>query len=73
MTKECHYVLCRRQTGFGSGPGNGWQAPDRIQVMAASRTEAGLERRRRRLGGFVWKIDGQFRRYRRNETIQSIY
>jgi len=65
-----HYIVCRREHGWGSGPGNGVQAPDEIQVMAASRTEAGAKRAQKRLGGFIRVVDAPFRRYSQNEPIE---
>ena len=73
MTMAKHYVLCRREHGWGTGPGSGHQAPDEIQVMAASRTREGLARPKKRLGGFIREVDGPYRRYSLNETIETMH
>ena len=68
-----HYIVCRREHGFGSGPGNGYQFPDEVQVMAASRTESGAKRQQRKLGGFIRRVETPYRRYERNECIETKY
>jgi hypothetical protein len=65
-----HYILCRREHGWGTGPGNGIQHPDEVQVMAASRTREGLRWPQRKLGGWIEEVNGPYRRYSRNETIR---
>lgn len=68
-----HYVLLRREHGFGSGPDNGYQEPDSCEVMAASRTEKGLAKKRRELGGWIEKVEGPYRRYGLNETLRTYF
>ena len=65
-----HYIVCRKEHGFGSGPGSGYQQPDCIQVMAASRTEDGAKRMQRKLGGWIELVEHPYRKYSRNETIR---
>ena len=64
-----HYILTRYEHGGNSGPGSGWAERDEIQVMAASRTERGLRRKQKELGGTIRIADGPYRRYSQNETI----
>ena len=66
---EKHYVVIRREHGFGTGPGSGVQYPDSLEVMAASRTEEGAKKAQRKLGGSVKKVDGPYRRYAQNEPM----
>ena len=68
-----HWIVCRREHGWGTGPGSGTQYPDEIQVMGASRTEEGARRIQKRLGGFIRRVDGPWRRYEQNETIETLY
>lgn len=70
---EKHFIICRREHGWGTGPGSGSQAPDEIQVMAASRTEKGAKIAQKRLGGFIRMVDKPFRKYELNETIETLY
>jgi hypothetical protein len=65
-----HYVLLRYEHGWGSGPGSGVQAPDTYEVMAASRTQKGLRRKQRELGGHIERVDGPYRRYEHNEFFR---
>ena len=64
-----HYIVTRREHGYTSGPNHGISYPDTVQVMAASRTEAGARRAQRRLGGTVRQVAGPMRRYARNEDL----
>lgn len=65
-----HFLVLRLEHGFGSGPGSGYQEPDTIEIMAASRTRAGAERAQKRLGGWIEKSDGPFRSYEQNEFLR---
>lgn len=69
MKMDKHFVVVRYEMGWGTGPGNGVQFPDEIQVMASSRTEKGAKRAQKKCGGTIRKIEGKYRRYSRNEEI----
>ena len=64
-----HYIVCRNERGENSGPGHGVAYPDSIEVMAASRSEAGAKKKQKELGGFIRRVDAPYRRYAQNEPI----
>ena len=66
-----HYVVLRREFGGCSGPGSGWAGVDKIQVMGSSRTQGGARRLQKRLGGWVERVAGPYRRYDRNENLRD--
>lgn len=64
-----HYIVCRTEHGACSGPGHGIAYPDSVEVMAASRTEDGAKRAQKKLGGFIKRVDGAYRKYTQNEPL----
>ena len=65
-----HYIVCRTEHGACSGPGHGIAYPDSVEVMAASRTEGGAKRAQNKLGGFIRRVDGPYRKYAQNEALR---
>lgn len=71
IKSHSHYIICRREQGWGTGPLRGVQGHEEIQVMAASRTLAGARRLQRRFGGsWIERRNRPLRMYRPDECIR---
>ena len=67
-----HYIVCRQEYGWNSGPGPGTSNPDEVRVVGASRTLARARRIRRQLGAGRWieRRADPYRQYRHDEFLR---